>query len=172
MHDDLPQKIKPTRTRALGFFSFFFSCLFFAVCATFDEAAHGGCLKTRAGRQHADAAVNQAATCCFLLAAFSLLSPPHFAPLGRLLSVVRNPPARMNEARADGAVLIGGRLDAEGREAHCSFEKKKKKFSPLPLFPRLSEPADVSGAVTFNCCECDSDVRVFLCSVFRRGGGG
>lgn len=82
---------------------------------------------------------------------------------------LENPPAGMNEARADGAVLIGGRLDAEGRDAHCAV-LKKKKFSPLPLFPRLSEPADVSGGVTFNCCECDSDVRFFFVAGGWEGG--
>lgn len=70
----------------------------------------------------------------------------------------------MNEARADGAVLIGGR----GGMHTVQFLKKKKRFSPLPLFPRLGEPADVSGAVTFNCYKCDSDVRGFF---LRRWGG-
>lgn len=47
---------------------------------------------------------------------------------------LENPPAGMNEARADGAVLIGGRLDAEGRDAHCAVLKKKKKILSPPTF--------------------------------------
>lgn len=45
----------------------------------------------------------------------------------------KNPPAGMNEAGADGAVLIGGRLDAEGRDAHCAVLKKKKRKKSLPF---------------------------------------
>lgn len=94
-------------------------------------------------KTHADAAVNQPATCCFLLAAVLLPAPPHFGAL--CLVSVSAPPAGMNEARADGAVLVGGGL---GRRRRTTSTPRGSFWSPLPLLDAFVSAAGVRAAVT------------------------